>query len=52
MARSPVTIEDDRRIGAAADAVVFDVVRTVADRRPGIAGEFESVGARVGAQAD
>ncbi|MEV0738990.1 hypothetical protein AB0I51_24310 [Streptomyces sp. NPDC050549] len=48
MARSPVSTENDRRIGAAADAVVFDVVRTVAGRRPGIAGEFE----RVGAQAD
>ncbi|WP_330302475.1 MULTISPECIES: hypothetical protein [unclassified Streptomyces] len=31
---------------------MFGVVRTLVDRRPGIAGAFERVGARVGAQAD
>ncbi|MGW2521553.1 hypothetical protein ACWC09_31950 [Streptomyces sp. NPDC001617] len=31
---------------------MFDVVRTLVDRRPGIAGAFERVGARVGARAD
>lgn len=34
MVRSPVTEEDDRRIGAAVDVVVSDSFRTVADRRP------------------
>ncbi|WP_405718675.1 hypothetical protein OG607_03665 [Streptomyces sp. NBC_01537] len=52
MARSPVTTEDGRRIGVAVDAVVFDVFGTVVDRRAGIAGESERVGARAGAQAD
>ncbi|MCX4704671.1 hypothetical protein [Streptomyces sp. NBC_01373] len=51
-ARSPVTTEDGRRIGAAVDAVVFDAFGAVVDRRTGIAGEFERVGTRVGVQAD
>jgi 2-haloacid dehalogenase len=52
MARSPVTAEDGRWIGTAVDAVVFDVFGTVVDWRTSVAGEFERVGARVGAQAD
>jgi len=34
------------------DAVVFDVFDTLVDWRTGVAGAFERVGARVGAQAD
>jgi len=52
MARNPVTAEDGRWIGAAVDAVVFDVFGTVVDWRTGVADEFERIGARVGAKAD
>jgi 2-haloacid dehalogenase len=52
MTRNPVTGEDGRSIGTAVDAVVFDVFGTVVDWRTGVAGAFERVGARAGAQAD
>lgn len=42
MARNPVTTEDGRWIGAAVDAVVFDVFGTVVDWRPGVADEFRA----------
>ncbi|WP_371582332.1 hypothetical protein [Streptomyces sp. NBC_01314] len=48
MARSPVTTEDGRRIGASVDAVVFDVFGAVVERRPSIEGQFERVAAPVG----
>ena len=51
MARNPVTTEHGRWIGAAVDAVVFDVFGTVVGWRVSVAGEFERVGARAGAQA-
>ena len=52
MARRPGTAEDGRSMGAAVDAVVFDVFGTVVDWRSGVAEEFKRVGARVGARAD
>ncbi|MGI3222716.1 hypothetical protein ACRJ4B_00585 [Streptomyces sp. GTA36] len=51
-ARSPVTTKDGRRIGAAVDAVVFDIFGTVVDWRTSVADEFERDGTRVGVQAD
>ncbi|MFL5998009.1 MAG: haloacid dehalogenase type II [Streptomyces sp.] len=52
MARTPATAENGRRIGAAVDAVVFDVFGTVVDWRTGVAREFERVGTRAGIHAD
>lgn len=52
MARSPGAAEDGRSIGAAVDAVVFDVFGTVVDWRTGVADEFERIGARLGVRAD
>ncbi|MFJ9713241.1 haloacid dehalogenase type II [Streptomyces sp. NPDC101234] len=52
MARNPATADDGRLTGTAVDAVVFDVFGTVVDWRTDVAGEFERVGTRVGAQAD
>lgn len=41
-----------RWIGAAVDAVVFDVFGTVVDWRTGVAREFERAGTCAGVQAD
>jgi 2-haloacid dehalogenase len=52
MARNSVSTGNNRWIGAAVDAVVFDVFGTVVDWRTGVAREFERVGTRAGVQAD
>lgn len=46
------TAEDGEPIGAAVDAVVFDVFGTVVDWRTGVADAFQRVGTRAGHQAD
>lgn len=52
MARNSVTAGNGRWIGAAVDAVVFEVFGTGVDWRTGVARESERVGTRAGVQAD
>jgi 2-haloacid dehalogenase len=52
MGRNPGTSGHSRSIGAAVDAMVFDVFGTVVDWRTGVARKFERVGTHAGVQAD